>query len=206
MALDGELLGRELQRRWLDDVRHAVLLLDSRRRVLWLNRHGRALLDDGQVLMASEGVVQGRSAQAGAALEGAIRDLGRQALAGQGVADPPASRVLRLSRAAAPPMLAFLSLLSLDGLAAEPGFRLVACEPDGGIPESGLLARCFGFSPAEARVAVGLCEGLDVKRLARREGNSVNTIRSQVRGVLEKTRTTRQADLLRLLLSLPVRR
>lgn len=200
--MDGTLLGQELQRRWLEEAPEAVWLLDARRQVLWLNRSARRVLDDGQVLSAPQGVLVGRTAQVGGALDAAIQDLGAAS-----TRDPQASRILRLPRPGAWPLLAFLNLVCVDGVPAEPGFRLVACDPGGtgAIPEPQLLMRCFGFSPAEARVAVGLCEGLDVKRLARREGNSVNTIRSQVRGVLEKTRTTRQVDLLRLLLALPVR-
>lgn len=199
--MDGELLGRALQRQWLEEAPQAVWLLDGRRQVLWLNRRAQAVLDEGLALSAPQGVLQGRTAQVGVALEAAMRELaGRAGARGD-------SRILRLPRSGALPMLAFVSLVQLEGQAGEPGFRLVVCDPGAasGIPEARLLLDCFGFSPAEARVAVGLCEGLDVKRLARREGNSVNTIRSQVRAVLEKTRTTRQADLLRMLLSLPVR-
>ncbi len=200
MAIDEELLGRELQRQWLDEAPQAVLLLDCQRQVLWMNRRARSMVREEQVLSLRLGVLQAGSAREGAALEAAMRDLacGRD--------EAGDSRILRWFRPGGPPMLAFVSLVCLEGMASEPGFRLVVCElaDAAAIPASRLLMRCFVFSPAEARVAVGLCEGLDAKRLARREGNSVHTIRSQVRGVLEKTRTTRQADLLRLLLSLPV--
>ncbi len=200
MAIDEDLLGRELQRQWLDEIPQAVLLLDGQRRVLWANRRARVMVAEGEVLSAPQGILQPGSARQGTALEASMQELAA------GRDDAGDSRIVRLPRASASPMLGFLSLVRLEGLPAEPGFRLVVCEPGAAdaLPASRLLMRCFGFSPAEARVAVGLCEGLDAKRLARREGNSVNTIRSQVRGVLEKTRTTRQADLLRLLLSLPV--
>lgn len=200
MTLDEDLLGRALGRQWLEEAPQAVWLLDGGRQVLWLNRRARAMQAEGLALSAPQGVLQGRTAQVGVALEAAMRELAGPA----GVRGD--SRILRLPRAGALPALGFLSLVRLEGALSEPRYRLVVSDPGlaSGIPQSRLLVDCFGFSPAEARVAVGLCEGLDVKRLARREGNSVNTIRSQVRGVLEKTRTTRQADLLRLLLSLPV--
>lgn len=200
MAIDEELLEQELQRQWLDEAPQAVLLLDVQRQVLWLNRRAQAMVAQGQVLSAAQGVVQVASPRHRTALETAMRDLAASR------DEPGDSLILRLPQAGSLPMLAFLSLVRLEGVLSETAFRLVLFEPGVSppIPASRLLIRCFGFSPAEARVAAGLCEGLDAKRLARREGNSINTIRSQVRGVLEKTRTTRQADLLRLLLSLPM--
>lgn len=203
MAIQEDLLGRELQRQWLEEAPQAVLLLDRQRQVLWLNRRARAMVAQGPCLSVAQGVLQAGTARDAAALEAAMGEL----LAGRKGSDgADDTRILRFARAGALPVLAFLGLVRAAGVDHEPGFRLVVCEPVDArvVPASGVLMRCFGFSPAEARVAVGLCEGLDAKRLARREGNSVNTIRSQLRGVLEKTRTTRQADLLRLLLSLPV--
>ncbi|HSW15951.1 MAG TPA: helix-turn-helix transcriptional regulator [Ramlibacter sp.] len=67
----------------------------------------------------------------------------------------------------------------------------------------GNAAQQFGLTPAELRVAQSLAAGLDVKSIARRYAISVNTVRTQVQAALEKTRTGRQADLVRVMLALP---
>jgi DNA-binding CsgD family transcriptional regulator len=66
-------------------------------------------------------------------------------------------------------------------------------------PPVELVRSLFDLSPAEARVARHLAAGLTVDEIATTNGVSSNTIRTQVRGVLEKTGCRRQAELLALL-------
>jgi DNA-binding CsgD family transcriptional regulator len=54
-------------------------------------------------------------------------------------------------------------------------------------------------APAEARVARGLASGKTVDDIAIDGGTSPNTIRTHVRGVLEKTGCNRQVDIVALL-------
>ena len=69
------------------------------------------------------------------------------------------------------------------------------------LPEQAKLKARFGFTPAELRLATAFCEGLTIAKAAERHGTSVNTIRRQLAGLFEKTDTSRQVDLVRLLLS-----
>ncbi len=62
-----------------------------------------------------------------------------------------------------------------------------------------LVRSLFDFTPAEARVARQLAGGRTVDDIARDGGVSTNTVRAQVRGVLEKTGCGRQADVVALL-------
>jgi DNA-binding CsgD family transcriptional regulator len=57
-----------------------------------------------------------------------------------------------------------------------------------------VLRSLFGLTPAEARVAGGLATGATVGQLATRASVSRNTVRSQVRGILEKTGCHRQSE------------
>lgn len=66
-----------------------------------------------------------------------------------------------------------------------------------------LLMDLFGLSAAEARLAHALGEGLTLEEAAARYQVSINTVRTQLRGVLAKTGCARQADLVALLASLP---
>ena len=68
-----------------------------------------------------------------------------------------------------------------------------------GAPPVELVRSLFDLTPAEARVARGLAGGRTVDELAGEGGVSANTVRAQVRGVLEKTGCHRQADVVALL-------
>ena len=66
-------------------------------------------------------------------------------------------------------------------------------------PPVELVMSLFDLTPAEARIARGLAAGKTVDDLAGDNGVSPNTVRVQVRGVLEKTGCPRQADVIALL-------
>lgn len=60
------------------------------------------------------------------------------------------------------------------------------------------LIRTLGFTPAEARIAVGLSEGHDLSALAEQYGRSIHTLRNQEKSALWKAGVRRQADLVGL--------
>lgn len=66
-----------------------------------------------------------------------------------------------------------------------------------------IVAETFGLTPAEARVAVGLADGLCAEQIAERHGVSVLTVRAQIRSALAKTSLSRQVDLVRALVKMP---
>jgi DNA-binding CsgD family transcriptional regulator len=66
-------------------------------------------------------------------------------------------------------------------------------------PPVELVQSLFDLTPMEARVARGLAAGKDVETIATERGVSSNTIRTHVRGVLEKTGCYRQAEVMTLL-------
>ena len=66
-------------------------------------------------------------------------------------------------------------------------------------PSVDLVQSLFDLTPAEARVARGLAAGESVDDLASTGGVSRTTVRTQVRGVLEKTGCRRQAEVVALL-------
>lgn len=75
----------------------------------------------------------------------------------------------------------------------DPARRLRLAAPD--------LEQLFSLSPAEARLAQLLADGLSMDEAAVQLGVSRNTVRSQLQAVFAKTGTNRQGDLVRLLLS-----
>jgi DNA-binding CsgD family transcriptional regulator len=66
-------------------------------------------------------------------------------------------------------------------------------------PPVELVQSLFDLTPSEARVARSLASGETVEAIASARGVSQNTIRSHVRGVLEKTGCNRQVDIVALL-------
>jgi DNA-binding CsgD family transcriptional regulator len=69
-------------------------------------------------------------------------------------------------------------------------------------PPIDLVQSLFDLTPAEARVAHGLASGKTVNDMAGDSGTSHNTVRTHVRGVLEKTGCNRQAEIIALLTAL----
>jgi DNA-binding CsgD family transcriptional regulator len=67
-----------------------------------------------------------------------------------------------------------------------------------------LLNGLFDLSAAEIRVANGLLQGKTIEDLATNFGLSRETIRTQVKAVLNKTGTARQSDLVSLLAKVKV--
>lgn len=66
-------------------------------------------------------------------------------------------------------------------------------------PLTEMLHGLFDLTPAEARVARALAAGLSIDEISLRGAISRETVRTQLKGVMAKTATTRQADLVRLL-------
>ncbi|MGH8595405.1 MAG: helix-turn-helix transcriptional regulator [Gammaproteobacteria bacterium] len=73
-------------------------------------------------------------------------------------------------------------------------------------PPVELVQSLFDLTPAEARVARGLASGKTVEDIATDGGTSTNTIRTHVRGVLEKTGCNRQVDIVALLTAISATR
>lgn len=66
-----------------------------------------------------------------------------------------------------------------------------------------LLKQVLGFSTSEAEVAYLMADGLSAKEIAHARRVSITTIRTQIREVFRKAGVRRQADLSRLLWSVP---
>ena len=72
-----------------------------------------------------------------------------------------------------------------------------------GVPSEELVAALFGLSRAEARLALGVLQGLSVAEHARANGVGIATVRSQMHSIFTKTGVRRQAQLVALLSRVP---
>lgn len=99
------------------------------------------------------------------------------------------------------------SALATDGewCAGQHEFHYVAFITDPSalrLPGEERLIQLFGLTQAQARVALAFADGASYKDVARNLGISEETVRSHVKEIYPKTRVNRQADLVRLVLSL----
>lgn len=62
------------------------------------------------------------------------------------------------------------------------------------------MRRIFGFSPAETALALLLADGLTLEQSAEMLHVTRNTVRTQLKSIFSKTATTRQTDLVRVIL------
>jgi DNA-binding CsgD family transcriptional regulator len=72
------------------------------------------------------------------------------------------------------------------------------------VPEVPLdrLMRLYGLTQAEARLAQQLAAGHDLKDIAAATHRTMNTVRTQLKQAFQKTGTSRQAQLVRLVLQM----
>jgi len=68
-------------------------------------------------------------------------------------------------------------------------------------PDPGTLELAFELTTAEAELASALATGLSLSQCAQQRRVSLHTVRSQLKQIFTKTGTSRQTDLVRLLLA-----
>jgi DNA-binding CsgD family transcriptional regulator/PAS domain-containing protein len=100
---------------------------------------------------------------------------------------PVILRVLPVHGAARTPFLGARALLTFTTVEPRPG------------PNATLLARAFGLTPAEARLASIIAEGFNPERASEELSISKATARNQLKAIFAKTGTHRQAELVALL-------
>ncbi len=61
------------------------------------------------------------------------------------------------------------------------------------------ISRIFGLTRSEARVTGGLLDGLDIERIAERDGTAIETVRGHVKRAMGKVGVRSQAQLVRVL-------
>jgi DNA-binding CsgD family transcriptional regulator len=74
-------------------------------------------------------------------------------------------------------------------------FAVMAQPANEMLPGADIISALFDLTPAEARVARGIAQGLSPARIAKQLGVSPQTIRSQLKRVFVKTSTNRQTEL-----------
>jgi DNA-binding CsgD family transcriptional regulator len=170
-----------------------LAVTDRRGRAHFLNRSARACVDRG-LLRLEHGCLRGPTPEDSAALR---RTIARCA-AGR------CSGSMRLEGEGGTLLIAACSIFPGASPTAEGAVLLRLIDPAAArLPAPCVLQDQFGFTPAEAALAVDILAGNDLRASAAHRGITRNTARVHLRRLFEKTGTRRQAELMRLLLLCP---
>lgn len=172
------------------------------------NEAAKDLLARGDLLTERDGYMRCAMAADSTKLNDAVASLN---LIDSEVQSAPTRRVVKMQSTRGSSYLAFVSAMRPQetmGVFGQSSRALVVLH-DPGAAQAALdpfvVAECFDLTPAQANVAVHLTNGLVAKEIARQGGISLPTVRSHIRAIMGKTGTVRQADLVRILLSIPAR-
>jgi DNA-binding CsgD family transcriptional regulator len=185
-------------RQLLDRLGRAALVIDAAGRILYMSEPALDLVRDGGLLRAADGRIE-----AGGGLDPRLRQAIRDCTRSLDDGEAAGCRVLRTEGGPAARTLFISALPWRDRPGSErPAALVVVGEPaDQLTPDAELLARLFGLTPAEGRVAAALCRGLGSADYAAASGISVLTARTLLKRVQEKTETHSQAALVSLLIA-----
>ena len=185
----------------LDTTGLGIVQLDGRGRIVAANDRARDLLRTGDGLFDEGGLLYARTLEDNAELQGLLtRALPR--FGGQGAGG---STTVRRS-SALPPLVLHVNPVgrpetdfSLWPVAA---LVLVADPASHTRIDPAVAATALGLTGMESRVAVLLAKGMSVREVAAATGRGESTIRSHVKHMFAKHGLSRQAELVRLVLSL----
>jgi DNA-binding NarL/FixJ family response regulator len=186
-----------------------MLMVDETGSLWHRNEAAIRLLAASKPLIEVQGYLRCSHAAAQSRLSEAIHEVLLAASQGAGLS----RRAVVLPSEAGQRMIAFVSAMRPETALGAFGTRARALvivhdsttADDLAVPRPMILAECFGLTPAEARVATQIARGLTVKDIARRSGAALSTVRTQLASVMQKAEVDRQAELVRVLLTLPVR-
>lgn len=173
----------------------ALVLCDTAGRIIWMNNPARTILHRSPAVREMGGHI--RAVQPADA--GSLRMLLSQAGAGGAVQSTQLTlgrmdgeggvQVMATGLQAGPILWGRETSRTVALVLREPG-RPMNISP-------AAVAALFGMSTAEARLTVGLCDGLSLRDYAQQRGITEGTARIQLKRALAKTGSPRQAELVR---------
>lgn len=202
-GVSASILGTEI----INRLRAPVVLIDDQRKLLHANPAATALLGESSLLAVSGGHLYCRKPREDNALLVALRDL--QLTGDSQLHLNAVDKVyFRVGFDQGNELGMFLYALrpahTMHAFGERSLAMLLLYQANARIElDPFIVAGVFGLTPAEARVAVAMAEGRTIEAVAAHHSVSVNTVRTQLRSVFEKTGTSRQVELVGLLANLP---
>jgi DNA-binding CsgD family transcriptional regulator len=190
----------------LDLVSFGVVVLDSRGRPLFVNQAA----DD--ILTANDGLrlgTQGLEVEQRSEAETLRRLIAESAATATSLGVAPGGGLRVSRRSGHRPyslLVAPLRLPRLPFCAEPPAVIVFLADPESrDDPPEAMLSRLYRLTPAEARLAGLVVQGHTPAEASELLGVSIATVRTQLASIFAKTETSRQSELVRLLLQVPVR-
>ena len=185
----------------LDNPRIGVLHLDQRGQIIEVNDRARSILRHGDGLSDRDGVLCARKAADRLRLERLVAS----ALPASGAVAVSGSMLLGRP-SASPPFVVHVKPVAVpqpDYGARHIAALILIIEPKSQHRiDPDLVARTLGLTPMESRVAAGLAEGKSVRDMAEATGHTPGSIYWHLKQIYKKQPISRQADLVRLVLSI----
>jgi DNA-binding CsgD family transcriptional regulator len=186
----------------IDRLPTGVILLDARGRRILANRSADYILalDDG-LSVDDAGPRASRSGE-----NAVLQEMIRAATAATTTGQVPEGNVMAVTRAsgrrAFPLMVApLLSTTSESTLADAVAVLYVSDLESHSLPRSETLRSLYSLTNAEIELVELLCDGCSLEESAEHRGVTMNTARSQLKQIFVKTNTSRQSELVRLVLA-----
>jgi len=198
-------LEQELTTTLLDRFQRGVVLLDAAGKVVSANRYAQTILKGGDGLRLEKNHIRAVVPEEDRRLKGL---LGAAVSGADGKRLPLEDRLMLVARTySETPLSLLVTPLCRDfPFPHETRARAAAfiSDPDRHTASAkDVLRQLYGFTTAEARLASCLLGGLSLEESAARIGITRNTVRTQIKRLFVKTSTSRQGDLVRVLLESP---
>ncbi len=177
----------------IDHLSTGVIVLGTRGQILFTNQRAGSLLARGDgVLVGNTGICHASTTEDTRRLHSAVK----------AARDNKVPDALTLDTRSHGP----LRVVVRPGEEAGGGSEPVVClylfaDDDRPDVDPHLLRGIFGLTPSESRLAAALAGGLSLEAAARNEGWTLNSARSYLKVVFDKVGVSRQADLVRVVLT-----
>lgn len=186
----------------LEHLPQAALLVDGKGVVGSLNERASIMVAHGDGLLIRHGILRCMHPKDTSVMHQMIADAAQR----ERSPERTRGRGLRIQRPVGRlPLTALVTaLVRPDASGGGPVIAVFVSDPERVLAlDLHLLRVWYGLTPAEARVAALLTDGLTVAEIVDRLRIGANTARTHLKSIFAKTSTRRQAELIRLLLSNP---
>jgi len=183
-----------------------MVLLGLNQRIIGANSLARRFLASGGLLFERDEILCCRGSKASAELQRAFEALQLEELSGR-PKGTPRRIALRLEGSKIRDHHLLCSIwamqpaTSMNAFGPMPVALLTIAPPTSkNFADPIFVGSMFDLTPAEAKITIALLEGGDLRSIAAAQRISIETVRSQLKSVFAKTNTSRQADLIALLM------
>jgi DNA-binding CsgD family transcriptional regulator len=190
----------------LDATDIATYLIDAGGNLLFANACGERLISDGDGLRRAGTALAATDMSDTVKLRVALDHV--VSLASAGGAAPGKATIVPLRRGdeRRPLVAVVMGAAALPGGPDDPAAIVQVFNPETDVGQFLLpICQLYGLSPSETRLVALLAEGVSVNEAAERMRVKVPTLRTYLKQIFAKTQTSRQSDLIRLMMGSMIR-